>query len=70
MMDYLEAVKKAPAKYKPLGRKRLAEPDQIEPVEQDIILLENDLVAKSGGGVCLSTDGGKVGHSATRADEI
>jgi len=68
MEDYLEAVDKAPpGTHKPLGRKRLAESERIESVEKDLHLLEDSLVRQGGGGCCLSTDGGKVGHATTRA---
>ena len=67
MQAYLEAVKTAPADYQPLKRKQLSSPECIDAVEKDVRLLEDALVSKSGGGVCLSTDGGEVGHAATRA---
>ena len=68
--EYMKAIKRAPtevlAQYKPLDRNQLSENSRIGDAEKEVLLLETDIVNRSGGGYCASTDGGKVGYAATR----
>ena len=68
--EYIETLKRMPAEvlaqYRPLDRHQVSEVQRINECQNDVLLLENALVERSGGGFCGSTDGGKVGYAATR----
>ena len=67
MLAYLET---APPDYNHLKRKQLADSQHIQDVEEDLCLMEDAMVEQSGGGVCLSTDGGKSGLKNWTADDV